>query len=397
MEKDWSARDFQEELAKLPQLDALTQLVRQTADRLLEARRRDVAAAAAPLLKTVAINRLDHQTTLGDAVAALERGPQGRREQVLLGALLARSLGSSPPAGAEAEDKAAGELLWLAAHAGIDAFPSLEATLGAKASGLWASLCDLLRRIDRGREGSFDRADAAVGALILREHAPEEARLAAARLAADIEDPTLAGLLRGGAAPGGPATAAGEAGLRLTGELQPAPRGPLLTAFTALTGWMLLEGAVRLLSRAALQRRSPAELEITPGGLRLRARTEMLGRVLREVEHVVPLDGLAVASREVRFPRLVLYAGLLALMLGSYLGASLLGDGIKAASPSLLGQGLLLLAAGIALELGAAALFPGARGRCRVILVPKKGRPLCLGDVDAENAQRTLASLPHRA
>jgi hypothetical protein len=89
----------------------------------------------------------------------------------------------------------------------------------------------------------------------------------------------------------------------------------------------------------------------------------------------------------------VLYAGLLALMLGSYLGANLLGDGVKAASPSLIGQGVLMLAIGIGLELGAAAIFPGVRGRCRVILVPKKGSPLCLGEVDAENAQRTLASI----
>ncbi|MCS6900296.1 MAG: hypothetical protein RMJ98_11580 [Myxococcales bacterium] len=394
MEKDWSARDFQEELTKLPHLDALMQLVCQVTHRLLEARNRDMAAVAAPLLKEVTFNRLDHQTTLGDTIAVLERGPQGRRDQLLLGALLARSLQLAPPTGTEAEHKTACDLLWLAAHAGVDAFPSLEATLGAKASGIWASLCDLLQRIDRGREDTFDRADATIGALILRDYAPEEVRQTAARLTLGFEDPLLAGLLRGGSASTGISFHEGD--LRLTGELQPTPRGPLLTTITALTGWMLVEAVLRILSRAALQRRSPAELEITPGGLRLRARTEMLGRVLREVEHVVPLDGLAVASREVRFPHLVLYAGLLALMLGSYLGASLLGDGIKAASPSLLGQGLLLLAAGIALELGAATLFPGARGRCRVILIPKKGRPLCLGDVDVENAQRTLARLSHR-
>lgn len=395
MEKDWSAQEFQDELARLPQQEALQQLVRQVADKLLASRRRDVAATAAPFLKNASFNRLDNQTTLGDAFAALERGPQGRREQVLLGALLARSVAASPPAGVEAEDKMAGELLWLAAHAGFDAFPSLDVALGSRASGLWGALCDLIRRIDRGRESSFDRADATVGALALRSASLEDARAAARKLADEVEDPTLAELLRGGQSVGSAPLEGGE--IKLTGELQPAPRAAWLTALTALTGWMLIENAARFLSRTALQRRSPAELEITSEGLRVRARTEMLGKVLREVEHVVPLDGLAVASREVRFPRLALYAGLLALMLGSYVGASLLGDGIKAASPSLLGQGLLILAIGIALELGATALFPGARGRCRVILVPKKGRTLCLGDVDAENARRTLASIPRRA
>jgi hypothetical protein len=389
MEKDWSPQAFQDELARLPQVDAMVSLVRQVCDKLLASRRRDVAAVAAPLVQQATIHRLEHQTTLGDALAALERGPQGRREQVLLGALLARAVAGAPPAGVEAENKMASELLWLAAHGGIDAFPSLDVALGAKAAGLWGALCDLLRRIDRAREASLDRADAAVGALALRNSGSPEAQAAARKLADEVEDPALAELLRGGA--GGKVE---QEAMTLAGELQPAPRSPWLVALTALTGWMLLEGIARLVARAALQRRQPAVLELNREGLRLRARTEMLGRVLREVEHVVPIDGLSVASREVRFPRLVLYAGLLALALGSYLGASLLGDGIKAASPSLLGQGALLLALGIAIELGTAALFPGARGRCRVILIPKKGRSLCLGDVDADAAQRALASLP---
>lgn len=391
MEKDWSAQAFQDELARLPQGDLLAQAVKQVADKMLASRRRDVASTAAPVLKASSFNRTDNQTTLGDAVAALERGPQGRGEQVLLGALLARSVAASPPAGVDAEDKAAGELLWLAAHAGFDAFPSLDAALGGKAAGLWGALCDLLRRIDRGREPSFDRADAAVGALSLRGATHEEARGAVRRLADEVEDPSLAELLRGG---GGGAE---EAPLgRLTGELEPAPRGAIATTLLAMTGLLLLGAVGRLIGRTALQRRSPAELEFTPAGLRVRARTEMLGRTLREVEHVVPTDGLAVATREVRFPRLALYAGLLALALGSYVGASLLGDGVKAASPSLLGQGMLIIAVGIALELGAAALAPGARGRCRVILVPKKGAALCLGDVDAQAAQRVLADLQRR-
>lgn len=394
MEKDWSAREFQDELARLPQLEGLQQLVRAITEKLLASRRRDVAAVAAPFLKSVTINRLDNQTSLGDPLAALERGPQNRREQILLGAILARSIAASPPVGVEAEDRTAGELLWFAAHAGFDVFPSLDAAFDGKVTGIWGALCDLLRRVDRGREPSLDRADALVGALALQDASQEDIRTMSRKLADEIQDPTLAGLLRGGAAKD--PSSQGKIETRLVGELQPSPRPAWLIALTAITGWMLLESGVRLLSRTALQRRSPAELEFSGDGLRVRARTEMLGKVLREVEHVVPLDGLAIASREVRFPRLALYMGLLALMLGSYFGASLFGDGIKAASPSLLGQGALLLALGIALELGATLLFPGVRGRCRVILVPKKGRALCIGEVNTEEARRTLASIPHQ-
>ncbi|RYE92122.1 MAG: hypothetical protein EOO75_07385 [Myxococcales bacterium] len=73
-----------------------------------------------------------------------------------------------------------------------------------------------------------------------------------------------------------------------------------------------------------------------------------------------------------------------------------LGDGVRAASPSLLLQGLLLVAVGVAIELGATALVPGVRGRCRVVMVPKKGRALCVGEVDATDAQALLATLPRR-
>ena len=392
MDKDWSAQAFQDELARLPQVELLVAAVRQVADRLVGGRRRDVAAMAGPLLAVLGLNRVDNQTTLGDAVAALERGPQGRGEQVLLGALLARSLRSAPPAGVEAEDRAAGELLWLAAHAGIDVFPSLDAALGAQAAGLWGALVDLVRRIDRGREPALDRGDAAVGALALRETTTSEALGAARKLADEVEDRALAELLRGGGGGGGESGV----GTRLIGELQPAPRGVVATVLMAVTGLLLLEAGGRQLARVALRRRQPAELEVTGQGVRIRARLEMLGKVLREVEHVVPVDGLAVASREVRFPRLALYGGLLALALGSYVGASLLGDGVRAASPSLLGQGLLLVAIGVAIELAATTLVPGARGRCRVVMVPKQGRTLCVGEVDAVDAQALLATLPRR-
>lgn len=388
MNNDWSPQAFQEELSRLPQGEQLTQAVRQVADKLLTTRRRDVPSAAAPLLKATAFNRTDNQTTLGDPVAALERGPRERSERLLLGALLARATGASPPSGVEAEDRAASDLLWLAAHGGIDAFPSLDAALGARAAGLWGALCDLVRRIDGGREPSLDRADALCGAAALRSATLPDARAAAQRLADEVEDPQLAEMLRG--------RQSGDAGSapRLTGELISPPRSALVTTLLAVTGLLLLLRASSLLARLALNRRHPAELEITREGVRIRARTEMLGRVLREVEHVVPLDGLAVATREVRFPRLALYAGLLALALGSYVGSSLLGDGFKAASPSLLGQGLLVAAIGVAIELAASTLFPGAKGRCNLLFVPKKGGALCVSDVDIEAARKTLSLLP---
>ena len=94
-----------------------------------------------------------------------------------------------------------------------------------------------------------------------------------------------------------------------------------------------------------------------------------------------------------RFPRLGLYAGLLALVAGSYVGVGALVDGVRAASPSLLGTGLLLIAAGIGLDLLLASVGPGARGRCRVSFLPKRGAMVCIGFVDAARADSALLRL----
>ena len=99
------------------------------------------------------------------------------------------------------------------------------------------------------------------------------------------------------------------------------------------------------------------------------------------------------ATREVRFPRVTLYAGLLALALGSFFGVWLFVDGARAASPSMLGQGLLLVAVGIALEVAMTALVPGGRGRCRLVLVPRRGATVCVGGLDVDAADRTIARL----
>jgi hypothetical protein len=187
-----------------------------------------------------------------------------------------------------------------------------------------------------------------------------------------------------------------EATETLHGQLEPAPRSTLGAALLAMTGLSLLFGGGRLLAKLALARKQPAEVEVTRDGVRIRTRTELLGRVVREAEHVLPAATLVRATREVRFPRVGLYGGLLALSLGSYVGVSMLVDGARAASPSLLGQGMLLVALGVAIELGVTAVFPGARGRCRVIFVPRRGASLCVGDLDIARANELVARLSQR-
>lgn len=220
----------------------------------------------------------------------------------------------------------------------------------------------------------------------------DERALAAALCAhAVARQPSLAGRLLPGdqekAAPAGTTTA-------VTGELAPTPRGPVATGLLAFTGILFVVNAARLLGRWVLAYRRPAEMTLSEdGGVRVRWRTELLGRTLRDRSVVVPRTGLARATRDVRYPSLALYAGLLALAVGSWVGVAAFVDGVRAASPSLLAWGLGIVALGLAIDFALSSLAPGARGRCRLLLVPRDGNGLCIAGVDTARADAVLARL----
>ena len=210
------------------------------------------------------------------------------------------------------------------------------------------------------------------------------ARKVATDLSTRLHDPTLKRLLAG-------AAEAPSREVRLVGEAVAAPRGPVLTAFLAVTGLLFVMHAVRLIARFALTYRTPTEVSLTDAGVRIRTRTEMLGRTLREREHVIVRAGLVRIVREVRYPRAGFYAGLLALALGSYVGVRAFVDGVRAASPSLLLTGLVIVVIGIGADFVLGSLLPGAQGRVRVAFVPRTGKVLCVADIDATRADAALS------
>jgi hypothetical protein len=48
---------------------------------------------------------------------------------------------------------------------------------------------------------------------------------------------------------------------------------------------------------------------------------------------------------------------------------------------------------GLAVDFVLTTIVPGVRGRCRVLLVPRSGRWLCVGDVDLQAADAMLGRL----
>jgi hypothetical protein len=407
-----------DEIAALARGDDLARLVHTVAFAAADERRGTLTDGLAEVFERAGLKPEDAETRFGNVLRALERSETeaaGSASRALLSGLLARGVALSPPVGADAEARVAEALLWLASHTPADALSGIDAALGEKAGGLWVAVAALVRKIDAGSAPLLGRPGALVGAAALCESASDAALAEACLLVDEIHDPVVKSLLgallganvaapkaevppEGEEAPpasAGPASAqaSGRSGVVVEGEVVAPPRGPAALVLLGITGILAAMHVGRLVARLALRYRRPAELRVTPKGVTVKSHTEVLGRTLREREVVIPIESLLRATREVRYPRLGLYAGLFALAVGSYFGASMLIDGVRAGSPELIGVAALLMAAGVGLDFLLESAGGGMRGKCRVVLVPRGGPALAVGDVDPVQADAALGRL----
>ena len=385
-----------EEIVAHKRGDDLARLVHTVAFAAADERRPSLADGLSELAERAGIKPEDAETRSGNVLRALERGgaeASGSATRTLLAVLLARGVALSPPQGAEAEARVAESLLWLSTNSSVDALSAVDAALGDRAEGLWQAVATLVRRVDAGTAPLLGRAGALIGAAALHESVSAVARAEAKSLAAEVRDPILRSLLRGPTAVAAETEAGVEDAAVVAGELVSPPRHPVTLFLLSITGILVVAHVLRLVARLALRYRRPAELRVTVTGVTLRSHTAILGRTLRERETVIPVEALLQATREVRYPRIFLYAGLFALAVGSYLGVALFVDGARAGSPELLGIGALLVAGGIGLDFLLENAQSGLRGRCRVVLVPRKGRALAVADVDPGAADVALKRL----
>jgi hypothetical protein len=388
MTRDGQVAAF-EALGKHPRLSDLVALAKPVIFAMAEARRAEwpkdgeVRARA----DEAKLGAEDAKTAYGDAIAILERGPEDDAERSLACALFAHVLAEAPPTEREEEDKIAGDVLWLATSTPFDATLLLDRALGDHASDLWDGIADRIRRVDAHKPvAGLGRGEALVGcAALLLSKSPDAEKLALS-LSKDLKDPALARVLTA-------SVAAKPSETRMDGEMAMAPRGPIATTALALSGLLFLIHAARIVAKLALAYKSPARVTFSRESVRIESHVELLGRTLKKRNVVIGREGLVRAAREVRYPRAAFYAGLLALAVGSYVGVSTFVDGARSASPSLLLTGLLIIAAGIALDFILGSIRPGAAGNCRVVFVPRKGPAICVGAVDIERADLALASI----
>jgi hypothetical protein len=387
MEADADARAY-DALSKHPRVAVLSKLTRAVMKTAAESRTGEPPAARVKeLASDLQITPEEAATPFGNALDVLSRGPEDDAERALACALAAHAIADDPPKDRDEEDRVSGDLLWLAVHTSLDATGLLDKALGDSATALWDAVAERIRRGDETPAAAgLGRGERLVGAIALAASTSKGALRQASTLAGEVRDRKLARVLS--------ARVPAEALEAIPGELASTPRGPLATGLLAVTGLLVLLPAARLLGRLALGYRRPTVVSLSDdGGVRVKSRTEVLGRTLRDRDVLVPRSALLRATRDVRFPSLAMYAGLLALSIGSYLGVAAFVDGVRAASPSLLATGLAIVALGLGLDFVLTSVAPGARGRCRVLFVSRDGSALCVGNVEARRADALLSRL----
>jgi hypothetical protein len=387
MQADVDVRAY-DALAQHPRVADLAAIARSAMAAALQVKR--LEHRPQQVAKLAAERGLSHEqagTPFGNALDVLERGPEDDAERALAHALAASAFAAHPPADGDEGDRLAADVLWLGTHTHFDATALIDRALGHAAPRFWKAMADRVLRIDRGALPASGRGEALVGGVALASSDAPSAAEQTAILASQVRDRGLERVLTVRAA------ADADPLEPIVGEISPAPRGAVATALLGVTGVLLVLHAARLFGRAALAYKRPAQLTLLAHGVRVKWRVEILGHVLRDREVLLPRSGLLRAGREVRYPRLALYAGLLSLALGSYVGVSAFVDGARTASPSLLGLGILLVALGLALDFALTSVWPGTRGRCCISLVPRAGAPLSIGGVDTVRADALLNRL----
>jgi hypothetical protein len=184
----------------------------------------------------------------------------------------------------------------------------------------------------------------------------------------------------------------------LRGRILSTPRGPILTALAAFSGWMLIRHLVCAFGRLVLAYRAQAELDISDHGIEVREHTSLLGRKLRDRTHVIALHAVRSLSREVRYARAGTYAGLGALAVGSFVGMRLFVDGVRApgfSGPTIV-AGLIVVLAGLGLDFALATWLDSSRTRCRLLIQTVHGRGLYLNCEEPAQVEGMLSELARR-
>jgi len=348
-----------------------------------EARERwNATACVREAAEALTLAATDLETPFGNALQVLSLGPQSEAERALACALGAHALAKTPD---EALERTAHNVLGFVAFTPFDPLVLVDRALGSRAAIFWSHVVSRLARKDADSLVASDRAERLVAVMALRASPSESARAALAELARTSSDLWLLNALCTHSSDASPA-------VHLEGDVAWLPSGRVATLALGISGILTALYIVRAASRIGLGYRHRANVAYCSHRLEITSTVRLAGRRLRERTVAFGPGAIDAVVRQARYPRLGLYAGLLAVIAGSALGMRTLVDGVIGESPSLALTGLGLIAAGIAMDLALRSLFPGVRAQVELCIYPRKGLPIRLAHVDADEADRLVAA-----
>jgi hypothetical protein len=377
-------------------------LASQAAQRVASVGTGELEAAA----KEHGIDRMIADTSLGNVVAILERGPRDAQENALIGGFAATGFSEVCLAAGSGERRAAARALiehldWIELATPYRITPLLGLVLPGEIRGivedvlLESVLANDAATEDPNAPDSSERAQNIARVTRLARVQHDAALAALVRIAELAKDPATRAVSRAMLGETAKVGVEAAAPLRVHGLASaPARRAPF-AILRWVTGIALLSALYRALCFVIALRRE-AEIELDGGILRVRGRTTFLGRTVRSHEACYTVDRISGAFRRARFALLGSAVGVISLSCGILLGGHLLFDGSRGGAPILLIAGAVAVLIGAALDLALEILIPARAGQVEVQVDVLGARSVRLSRVSLPDADRLLAALSQR-
>lgn len=374
-----AAREAPEAVAALV-LDVLS---RQAEGKLLFAGKEHVA-------KKAEAHSVEEAEVAGeDVLALLERGPESERQRSVVAALMVEGLRAHLD-DAERLERFARHADWLELSTEYTPYAFVDLVLGDDAGPVWEAVAKLPK--EAASPAAAARRSLRAAALAGSEHEIAAAMLSG--LAAD-PDPLVQAVARAHGATPDTGDDEGDDEPSVEGRLDRVPPSGARGVLRLVSGFAALEWLVRALLFALGVRRK-GKLRFVKGGLKLRKRVELLGRVVREGEETYTLAAVASVGRTSRWPALPLVVGALAFAVGVIVGGLWLFEGLRSGETVLLlaAAGVIVLGGG--LDLGISILWPARKKKVAVELAVLPKRRLQLTSVPEARAEAFVGALRER-
>ena len=369
-------------------------LSRQAEGRALYSGRKLMRARAS----THRVVRSEAETSFGNVLSVLERGPERSSEWLVIAGFAVRGLDDRLNEGDAAERREVVERFarhadWLELSTPYALYSFVPGLLSeSNQDALIEALEGAVLAPCEGSQLPAYRARAMLRIHVLSTLQRPAAHVVLARVVETVHDPLVKAIAQNvlGAGPP-PATD----GFELKGTWGRVPRLSTWRVVQYFTGFTLLMVFARLLAFGLGLERS-ARVRLEDGAVHVRRETFLFGRLLRISDASYALRDLDCATREVSMPLFQVLFGALSLSVGSVLAVIWLSNGIARGDHSLLASAGVALAAGVGLDL----LFAGwgrlRKERAGFEMFVDGERVVALRKVDPQRAQRLVEQIARR-